>query len=357
MSVASTIFDLFDHHRWAMAKVFERCQPLSEAQWDTQFPIGFGSLRATLAHMWGAERLWLDRWRGESPGEFPSLPHVSLAELIKGFDLVDCERSDFFSTLASPDWSQEIVYRNLAGDSFSHALADLALHVANHAVHHRAQLLQLLRRQEITQPGGLDYIFYRMAFPTVPLAVEVVATGRQYGLEVGDQAVVAPEYSPELLHRYASYGDWAIDRIFQFALHLAAEELDREFPMGRGSLRKTLLHLLDAERWWQGNWQGTTLPFPHSPTAASLHEVQKAWHSIAKHRTQMLDELGAMGLQRVVSASVGAGVWQFRVGESLLQLSVHGTLHRAQALNMLRQLGYEPPGLDFVLWLRQEGGR
>ena len=40
--------------------------------------------------------------------------------------------------------------------------------------------------------------------------------------------------------------------------------------------------------------------------------------------------------------------WTFQLGHMLMHVCNHGTHHRAQALNMLRHIGVEPPELDLL---------
>jgi uncharacterized damage-inducible protein DinB len=56
-----------------------------------------------------------------------------------------------------------------------------------------------------------------------------------------------------------------------------------------------------------------------------------------------------------VDADFGAGPMVFRIGESMIQLGVHGTHHRAQAVNMLRRLGVTTGPTDLVVFLRERG--
>ncbi len=120
-----------------------------------------------------------------------------------------------------------------------------------------------------------------------------------------------------------------------------------------GSLRKTLLHIHDAEKWWLSNWRGSEELFPHSDVTMSLSKLLSSWNEIVEQRVGFVKSTSAEGLAAIVAANFGAGVAHFRVGESLLQLCGHGTHHRAQASNMLRRLGANSPALDLIVWLRE----
>ncbi len=234
--------DLEAYHGWAMGKVLDRCRILERSALTTEMPLGPGSLLATLQHMATAERVWLARWRHQPFTGIPSSPD-SLERLESLFAACAAERAGWFES--DPDiFSTKIQYKDLTGGSNEQRLGDLVVHVFNHAVHHRAQVVHFLKRYGQTFPGGVDYIFFRIAKPTILLRAEVAAGCRQWGLEV-------------------------------------------------------------------------------------------------------------CPLRQVVSVDVGGGPMEFRLSESLIQLSVHGTLHRAQITNMIRACGKIPAALDFVVWLRQ----
>ena len=138
-------------------------------------------------------------------------------------------------------------------------------------------------------------------------------------------------------------------------VHMVGAELIwlERWSMGMGSLRKTLLHLYDAECWWQLNWANQESRFPKSPESTSIVTLQEGWEQTAIRRLRWIDESDGEGLERVVAADFGAGKAHFRVSESMIQLCVHGTLHRAQANNMLRSPGLSALPLDYVVWLRE----
>lgn len=356
----SILLDLLDHHDWAQGKLLSHCERLSAEALDLNLPMGPGSLRATLAHMWGAEVIWLSRWRANPMG-FPAGENLSISDLRNGFSQVAQERRELIAAESANDLQRVVSYRNLKGEPFENRLCDLVMHVANHATHHRAQVLQFMRVAGITIPGGLDYIFYRMSAPTVLLPASTAETCRKYGLEVGSVARDPIPMEAEPIQRYGMYGDWCMQRLFEVASSLSDAELNREFPMGMGTLRKTLIHIHDAEKWWPGNWAGRQDPFPQTDAGTSLTDLRSSWEQIAEQRRVFVGRSSPADLAKIVSANFGAGVAQFRIGESLLQLACHGTHHRAQAINMLRRVwetsgtsaAGNVPALDLVVWLRE----
>ena len=353
VAVPSTIADLLAYHRWANRKLLHLCRPLSDAQLDREEPIGPGSLRKILAHMWAGESVWLSRWKEVSPTAFPADETPTVDELDARYDMLHAAREGFLHEESPPDLSRVISYRTFAGDAYSNPLTELLMHVVNHGVHHRAQAMYLLKLNGVTIPGGLDYIFYRIAVPTVKMPESARERMRGYGLEVGDSLLPAFRHAPELVRLYFNYGDWAMDRLFDHSASLDDPDLDRDFGMGMGTLRKTLLHIYDAEKWWRGNWRGEKRIFEKLPPETTIAELHDLWNQGAGDRNAILATKDPDGLAEPVTADFGAGPMVFRTGESMLQLGVHGTHHRAQAINMLRRLGVQTTPFDLVMFVRE----
>ena len=345
--------DLEAYHAWANRKVLEQCGTLDQPALNATLPMGLGSAIATLQHMAGAERLWLDRWKGTSPNTMPTMP-ATIPELEATFASLAKERMTWFKNDPTVFLSS-IQYRLLNGDQNEQSLGELVLHVLNHAVHHRAQVVHFLKHQGKVFPGGLDYIFYRIARPTILLRPETAAGCRHWGLEVGTE--VEPYITPDMesLVSYCRYGDWAMEQIFEQCEDLTAIQVDHELGIGVGARRKTLLHLYDAECFWQSNWQGVDAPFPTTPISTSISEIRELWRVMSTKKTALMAKAGQEKLGVAVNVNFGNGPLQFRLSESILQLSVHGTLHRAQATNMIRSSGKSPRALDYVAWRRIVG--
>src|SRR5262245_16014195 len=197
----NTINDLLAYHRWANQAILGRCRLLSDEQLDHEEPMGWGTLRKTLYHVWAAESLWLSRWKGVSPTSFEVEDRVPIQELAARFEVLHAARDGVRAAESPADLSRVVNYRNLAGVQGSIPLVHLVMHIVNHAVHHRAQALHLLKLNGVRIPGGLDYIFYRIAVPTIAMPAPSRERMRGYGLEVGDAVTSPTPHSPELVPR------------------------------------------------------------------------------------------------------------------------------------------------------------
>ncbi len=343
--------DLESFHAWAMTKILHLCSQLNSEALNTSYPLGMGTALATLQHIANAERIWLDRWLQKSPDAAWKSPDT-IAGLTDCFKALAQQRSTWFES--NPElFATKVRYRNLRGEEFHENLGGLVMHVLNHGVHHRAQMLYFLKKHGLTVSGGLDYIFYRLTAPTIAIRPEAAQNSRKWGLDVGDQTIEYQQPDLDALLRYAAYGDWAIQALCDRARSLNDQQLDHDWGMGLGSIRRTILHMYDAECFWQANWESPGAPFGQSNTTTSIAEASEKWSQMAARRTQKILAMGSNQLGAKVTVDFGGGPMDFRFSESLIQLAVHGTLHRAQFNNMLRSSGLEPVALDYVFWMRE----
>src|SRR5215468_11027138 len=100
------IRSLYDYHRWANRTLFDVAAGLGEAaltrdmgrQWSAP------TLKGMFAHIYGADALWLSRWKG---APLPGLPgdadFPSMAGLRTAWDRVEGEQRAFVDGLAESD--------------------------------------------------------------------------------------------------------------------------------------------------------------------------------------------------------------------------------------------------------------
>jgi uncharacterized damage-inducible protein DinB len=112
--------------------------------------------RAWLAHIVGAELLWLSRIREEPP----------VAPVWPDWDLDRCEReltalqAEWLRCLESLDeeaLEDGVGYRNSQGQFWTSSVADILTHVVLHAAYHRGQIAAAVREAGAT-PAYTDYI-------------------------------------------------------------------------------------------------------------------------------------------------------------------------------------------------------
>jgi len=146
--------ELFDYGSWAAARVFSAAEALTEEQLEAPATSSFPSVSATLAHIVGAEWIWLRRWLGDSPTSAPVWGgKPNLTDLKVQLAAVEAERASFLAQLTDADLERVVSYRGSDGQAFSHSLGHLMRHVVNHSTYHRGQFATLLRQLGHTPPN------------------------------------------------------------------------------------------------------------------------------------------------------------------------------------------------------------
>jgi len=154
----ATIRVLFTYNDWARDQLMPLLAPLDAGRLDREFDIGLGSLRRTMGHLYGAEWIWLARWKGRSPAkqEIPS-DSQEMGDLWQSWRETADERDLFLDSLSDADLERNVTYTNLKGIEWTFKLGHMLLHVCNHGTHHRAQALNMLRRVGVPPPE-MDFL-------------------------------------------------------------------------------------------------------------------------------------------------------------------------------------------------------
>jgi len=137
---------LYDYHRWANRRLFDVAVGLGEdlAGRDVGPQFSFPTVRRMLAHIYGADWVWLARWKGTSPASLAGGDIAALAELRARWDLTEREQRAFVDGLEPADLGRVVDYRNTKGEPFRGVLGTLLQHVANHATHHRSEVATMI---------------------------------------------------------------------------------------------------------------------------------------------------------------------------------------------------------------------
>lgn len=157
----------------------------------------------------------------------------------------------------------------------------------------------------------------------------------------------------EPLRMLLGFDRWATDRIFETCRTLSDLDLDTKFPIGLGTLRTTLAHLVASMDWWIDHCQPRTIR-PFNAQVDTLDNLYRrfvvAWDEI----TTILVDSDQSRLSEVIvdsfdNAEYGKGTLRYRRSAVLLHIFNHGTHHRVQCLNMFRHLGVQNlPEIDFI---------
>ncbi len=153
------------YHRWATEQVLKQVQELDAERQMRNLQGSFNTLYDTVAHLFQADSIWLDRLEGKlarsreeyaAPGCTYDLGDAWLQVIDRMIRVAEGLRED--------QWDNPVSYKFLSGISAENSYWQIVLHVVNHGTHHRGQVTHMMR-QLGEKPVNLDLIGFYRAHP------------------------------------------------------------------------------------------------------------------------------------------------------------------------------------------------
>jgi len=141
------------------------------------------------------------------------------------------------------------------------------------------------------------------------------------------------------LRLHLRYSGWASRALLEAAATLEEEPLARDLGVSHHSVLGTLSHIYFADAAWFSRVADPGMDFRPDPVSMEL--LRTKWTNIQSRWEQWADSLADPDLARIVAYKSWKGdpfetpLWQI-----VLHVVNHATLHRGQAMAMLRQLAF-----------------
>lgn len=146
----------------------------------------------------------------------------------------------------------------------------------------------------------------------------------------------------------------ARQRVFDWVRPLSADDYARQFPIGLGSIGRTLTHIMICEYAYVLRIEGREVPpyeqFPfQDETPPPFATLESAWKEQAGRTRGMITAVGDWGTELVYVVTRDGKRIEVTASPADLftQLALHEVHHRAQAMTMLRQLGVKAEDIDY----------
>lgn len=138
---------LYTYNSWANHRTLDSCAGLSLEQFTHDLGSSFRSVRDTLAHIYGAEWIWLERWHGRIPKALPFPSDFPDFDSVRSrWAQHEANLDTFIASLTPSELERVIKYKNTEGVPFEGPLWPMLQHVVNHGSYHRGQIATLLRQ-------------------------------------------------------------------------------------------------------------------------------------------------------------------------------------------------------------------
>jgi len=137
---------LYDYHRWANRTLFDIAVARGEDAVDRDMgpQWSFPSVRKMFAHIYGADVIWLARWRSAPVATFPVGDPPPMAALRERWDAFETEQRGYIDALSEADLTRVLEYKNQSGVPQRAPMWKVLHHVPNHATHHRSEIATML---------------------------------------------------------------------------------------------------------------------------------------------------------------------------------------------------------------------
>lgn len=155
--------------------------------------------------------------------------------------------------------------------------------------------------------------------------------------------------SLEHIRHLVAFHHWAGGKAFDALAPVTAAQLDRQWGGSFGTGRGLLQHVVGAERLWVNRWNGVSGKIPAYPTSHSGREFGVEWQQVATEQRQFLRAFSESQLQGDLTyVNMKGETKTYPFSHILVHCVNHGTYHRGQITQLLRDLGLAAPTTDYL---------
>lgn len=154
--------NLYDFNAWANRRTLDSCAALTPEQFTADLKSSFSSVRDTLAHIYGAEWIWIERLIGRTPTSFPAASDFPDLESVRmALMHIDQHWIDYTHKVSAEDLKSVRRFQTKFSGQISQPLWQVLHHVANHSTYHRGQIATMLRQLGAKAASTDLILFYR----------------------------------------------------------------------------------------------------------------------------------------------------------------------------------------------------
>jgi len=163
MSKLEMVRGLYGYNEWADNHVLAAATRLTGEEFSHKQGASFESVEGNLAHIAGAQIIWLQRWTvGTNPKSIMETQSIRGLSAIQGmFAQSHDGLREFFKSLTEQRLAEALAYTDSRGNANERPMWQLMAHLANHGTHHRAETAMAMAA--IGKPmRELDYVFFEL---------------------------------------------------------------------------------------------------------------------------------------------------------------------------------------------------
>ena len=136
---------LLGHDLWTSRQLFERCLELPGEELDREFDIGHRSIRETASHIVRNVEAWSWQLAGNPISQLAEPSSNSMGALVNRLQSAHERLANAAGDVADRDVWNDVWLDRTERPPVSRSFGGTIAHVITHSMHHRAQLLYLMR--------------------------------------------------------------------------------------------------------------------------------------------------------------------------------------------------------------------
>jgi uncharacterized damage-inducible protein DinB len=158
------------------------------------------------------------------------------------------------------------------------------------------------------------------------------------------------------LQKHLDYNTWANAKIVEILSAIDEKYLDVELKSSFPTLRKTVMHIWDAQQIWLTRLQGETTS--NWPSASFQGTSKDMFDGLLEDSRNFSAFVASKDKQFIESSltykNMKGKEFSNNVEDILFHVVNHGTFHRGQIITMLRELGFDKfPSQDLIAYSRE----
>jgi len=152
MQLKEYLQELYEYNYWANKRYLTVAEALSDEQLFRKQGHSWDSVHGVLVHMMNSERMWPQRWRGET-GTFLDFKEFTSAASIRAYWIeVEKNMRAFIDEQSEASLQREVTYTNPKGETFTLPLWQMMVQPPNHNTHHRGELAAMFALMDTPHP-------------------------------------------------------------------------------------------------------------------------------------------------------------------------------------------------------------
>ena len=139
--------ELAEYNVWANNITLSWLFDLTEEQWNLPIESSFNSIRETVLHLAGAEKIWLDRLNKiENPEPLATTFKGNKQDLLEIWTNASGELKNFVEAFDEKELKSLLRFKRFNGVEYTQPYYQVLAHIFNHSTYHRGQLVTMLRQ-------------------------------------------------------------------------------------------------------------------------------------------------------------------------------------------------------------------